>query len=47
MPNKSYPFLLYVDPDNGFDEIIIEFTVQNRRPLEIENKTNLTLLISK
>ena len=30
-----------------FDEIIIIFTDQNGRPLEIEDKVNLTLLINK
>ena len=30
-----------------FDEIIITFTNQNDRPLEIEGKVNLTLLIKK
>ena len=30
-----------------FDEIIISFADQNCRQLEIENKVNLTLLISK
>ena len=30
-----------------FDEIIIKFTDQNSRPLEIEDKVNLTLLINK
>ena len=30
-----------------FDEIIIEFTDQNGRPLEIKGKVNLTLLINK
>ena len=30
-----------------FDEIIITFTDQNARPLEIEDKVNLTLLINK
>ena len=30
-----------------FDEIIITFTDQKGRPLEIEDKVNLTLLINK
>ena len=56
MPNKSYSFLLNVEPSNlvflkthntKFDEIIITFTDQNGRPLEIEDKVNLTLLINK
>ena len=55
-PNKSYAYLLNVEPSNlvffktystGFDEIIITFTDQNGRPLEIEDKVNLTLLINK
>ena len=56
MPNKSYANLLNVEPSNlvsfktyntNFDEIIITFTDQNGRPLEIEDKVNLTLLINK
>ena len=55
-PNKSYPYLLYVKPSNlsflktfitQFDEIIITFTGENCRPLEIGKKVNLTLLINK
>ena len=30
-----------------FDEITITFTDQNVRPLEIEDKVNLTLVINK
>ena len=53
-PNKSYAYLLNVEPNNlvflktyntEFDEVIITFTDQNGRPLE--HKTNLTLLINK
>ena len=33
--------------NNEFDEIIITFTDQNGRQLEIEDKVNLTLLINK
>ena len=49
-PNKFYPFLLNVEPSNlvflktfntEFDEIIMTFTNQNGRPLEIEDKVNL------
>ena len=56
MPTKSYAYLLNVEPNNfvfmktcntEFDEIIITFTDQNGRPLEIEDKVNLTLLIHK
>ena len=48
--------MLNVEPSNlmflktyntEFDEIIITFTDQNGRPLEIEDKVNLTLLINK
>ena len=53
-PNKSYVNLLNVEPSNEvkphnaeFDEIIITFADQNDRPLEIEEKVNLTLLIKK
>ena len=47
MPNKSHAYLLYVEPSNlmflktydtNFDEIIITFTHQSARPLEIEDK---------
>ena len=55
-PNKSYAYLLNVEPKNlvfwktyksEFDEFIIIFTDQNSRPLEIEDKVSLTLLINK
>ena len=55
-PNKSYAYLLNVEPSNlvflktyntEFDEIIITFTDQNCRHLEIEDKVNLTLLFNK
>ena len=54
--NKSYAYLLNVEPSNlvflktdntEFDEIGITFRYQNRRPLEIEDKVDLTLLINK
>ena len=50
-PSKSYGYLLNVEPSNlmflktyntEFDEIIIIFTDQNGRPLEIEDKVNFT-----
>ena len=55
-PNKSYAYLLNVEPSSlvllktcntEFNEIIITFSHQNGRPLEIEDKVNLTLLINK
>ena len=55
MPNKSYGYLLNVEPNNlmflktyntEFDKII-SFTDQNGRSLEIEDKVNLTLFINK
>ena len=55
-PNKSYAYLSNVQPKNlvflktcntKFDGIIITFTGQNGRLLEIEDKTNLALLIKK
>ena len=55
-PNKSYAYSLNPEPSNlmfskvyntGFDEIIITFTDQIGRPLEIEDRVNLTLLINK
>ena len=33
--------------NNEFDYVIKTFTDQNGRPLKIENKLNLTLLINK
>ena len=54
-PNKSY-YLLNVKPSylvflktyyTEFDEILLTFTGQNGRPLEREDKGNLTLLINK
>ena len=55
-PYKSYAYLLNVVPSNlvflktyntESDEIIITFTNQNGRPLEIEDKVDLTMLINK
>ena len=54
--NKSYAYLLNAEPSNlvfleiyntEFDAIIRKFTNQTGRPLEIEDKSNLTLLINK
>ena len=54
--NNSYDYLLNVEPRNlvflktyntEFDEVIITFTDQNGRLLEIEGKVNLTFLINK
>ena len=56
MPNKSYAYLLNIEPINlvflktkntKFDEIIIIFTNQNGRRLEIDDKVNFELLINK
>ena len=56
MSNKSYVYLLNVEPNNlvflktyitEFDDIIITFTDQNGRPLEIEGKISLTVLINE
>ena len=55
-PNKSYAYFLNIEPSNlvflktyntQLDEMIITFTDQNGRPLEIEDKINSRLLISK
>ena len=54
--NKSYAYLLNVELKNlvflktyntEFDKIIIKFTDQNTRPLEIEGKINFTLLVNE
>ena len=50
MPNKSYAYLLNVEPSilvflktyNIFDEIDITFVNQNDTPSEIQDKINLT-----
>ena len=56
MSKKSYAYLLNVESNNlvflktyntEFDETIITFTDQNVKPLEIEDKVNLTYLIIK
>ena len=56
MPNKSYDFLLIVEPrnlvflkiyDTVFDDIIITLTDQSCRQLEREENVNFTLLINK
>ena len=55
-PNKSFAYFLNGTPSNlvflktyntEFDKIIMTFTDQKDRPLEIEGKVNLTLLINK
>ena len=54
--NESYSYLFNVEPSNlvflktystELDEIIITFTYQAGRPLEIEDKVNLTLFLNK
>ena len=56
MPNMSYAYLLNLEPSHlvflktyntEFDDIIITFTDQNGRPLEIEDKVHLILRINK
>ena len=56
MPNKSYAYLLNVQPSNlvflktynsEFDKSIITFADKNGRTLEREDKFYLTLLINK
>ena len=53
-PNKFYAYLLNDEPSNllflktyntEFDEIIVIFMNQNGKPLEIEDKVNLTFLL--
>ena len=55
IPNKYYAYLLNVEPSNlvflktyntDSDEIIVTFTDQNGRPLEVEDRVSLTLLIN-
>ena len=56
MPNKSYVYLLNIEPSNlvflkfkntEFDGIIKKPRDQNSKPLEIEDKVDLKLLINK
>ena len=56
MPSNSYAYLLNVAPislvflqtyNTEFNKIIITFTDQNSRPLEVEDKVNLTVFINK
>ena len=54
IPNKPFGSLLGISPksrislkifNSEFQQIEVWFTDQNRQPLEIENKSNLTLII--
>ena len=54
VPNKSFGSLLDICPSNHiflktfnseFDEIVVWFTDQNSKPLEIEDRINLTMVI--
>ena len=53
-PNKSFGSLLDLSPSNHiflktfnseYDEIVVWFTDQNSKPLEIEDRINLTMVI--
>ena len=53
-PNKSFGSLQDISPSNHillktfnseYDEIIVWFTDQNSKPLEIEDRINLTMVI--
>ena len=55
-PNNFFTYLLNVEPSNlmfsktyntVFDDITITFTDQNGKPIETDNKVNLTLLFDK
>ena len=54
VPNKSFDSLLDIFPSNHiflkkfnseYDEIVVWFTDQNSKPLEIEDRINLTMVI--
>ena len=54
VPNKSFGSLLDISPSNHiflktfnleYDEIVVWFTDQNSKPLEIENRINLAMVI--
>ena len=55
VPNKSFGSLLDISPSNIFlkifnseyDEIVVWFTDQNNKPLEIEDRINLTMVIKE
>ena len=54
VPNKSFGSLLDISPSNHiflktfnseYDEIVVWLTDQNSKPLEIEDRINLTMVI--
>ena len=54
VPNKSFGSLLDISPSNHiflktfnskYDELVVWFTNQNSKPLEIEDSINLTMVI--
>ena len=54
VPNKPFSSLLEISPTNHiflktfnseYDEIIVWFTDQSSKPLEIEDKINLTMIV--
>ena len=54
IPNKSFGNLLDISPSNHiflktfnseYEKMIVWFTDQNSKPLEIEDRTNLTMVI--
>ena len=54
VPNKSFGSLLHISPSNHiflktfnseYDEIVVWFTDKNGKPLEIEDRINLTMVI--
>ena len=54
VPNKSFHSLLDISPSNHiflktlnseYDEIVVWLTDQNSKPLEIEDRINLTMVI--
>ena len=55
VPNKSFGSLLDISPSNiflkifnsAYDEIVVWFTDQNNKPLEIEDRINLTMVIKE
>ena len=54
VPNKSFGSLLGISPSNhiflktfnsGYDEIVVWFTDQNSKLLEVKDRINLTMVI--
>ena len=45
VPNKTFGSLLEISPTNQIQEVKVWFTDQTSKPLELEDKINITLII--